>query len=213
MTFSKKIALIALTLGAIQAGAIAGQNGTLYSLVSTNGVGLGYAKSVNKDVAIRGQFNLLPKTSYSGNVGDFGTNSTVNVDAVWKSVQLVGDWYPSANGFRISGGVIYNKNKITVAGQGDVNGKTATVNAEIEMCCRGLAPYIGIGYSTRPKDAKGLGFIMDLGVMLQDPKSKLSATGAGITAADIAAQNAKVTDAIKKLKYFPVVGVGISYAF
>jgi hypothetical protein len=69
-----------------------------------------------------------------------------------------------------------------------------------------------VGYSTKPKDAKGFGFVFDLGLMFQNPKSTLTATG-GATQADIDAQNAKVQEAIDKLKIFPVFGIGLSYSF
>ena len=77
----------------------------------------------------------------------------------------------------------------------------------------GITPYLGLGYSTKPKDAKGFGFVFDLGVMLQKPTATLAATGVGVTQADIDAQLVKVQDAIDKLKVFPVFGIGVSYSF
>ena len=192
--------------------ATAGDTGTVYTQLGTNGLGLGYAASVSQDWAVRGQLNALPKQSFSGDVGDFGTGSKLTIDIDWNSVQLVGDWYPGDGGFRLSGGVVFNNNKITISGTGNVNNKPATVNAEVKMS-DGVAPYLGIGYSTRPKVAKGLGFNYDVGVMFQNPKSTLTATGAGVTQADIDAQNAKVQDAINKLKVMPVLAIGVSYSF
>jgi hypothetical protein len=184
----------------------------VYTQLGTNGLGIGYARSVAQDWAVRGQYNALPKTSFSENVGDFGAGSNLTADIAWSSVQLLGDWYPSDGGFRVSGGVVFNNNKITLAGTGTVgNAPNQTVNAEIKMS-DGIAPYVGIGYSTRPKDAKGFGFIFDLGAMFQNPKSTLTASG-GATQADIDAQNAKVQDAIDKFKVMPVLGLGVSYAF
>lgn len=202
----------AAVLAAAMCAAHAGDNGTIYTQIGTNGVGIGYAASVAPDWAVRGQINALPKTSFSGDVGDFGSTSQMTIDINWSSVQLVGDWYPGDGGFRLSGGLVLNNNKITIAGTGNVNNKPATVNAEIKMSDT-VAPYVGIGYSTRPKAAKGFGFNYDLGVMFQNPKSTLTATGAGVTQADIDAQNAKVQEAIDKLKVSPVLGIGVSYAF
>ncbi len=190
----------------------AGDTGTVYTQLGTNGIGIGYAASVSDDWAVRGQINALPKQSFSGDVGDFGSTSKLTIDINWSSVQLVGDWYPGDSGFRLSGGLVFNNNKINISGTGEVNGKTATVDAEIKMS-DSVAPYVGIGYSTRPKAAKGFGFNYDLGVMFQNPKSTLTATGAGVTPADIDAQNVKVQDAINKLKVMPVFGIGVSYAF
>lgn len=212
MKLTNKFAQIALVLAALPVAAVAGDMGTIYTQIGSNGLGLGYAKSVSQDWAVRGQYNALPKTSFSGDVGDFGAGNTLVVDIAWSSVQLLGDWYPSDGGFRVSGGVVFNSNKITLSGTGTVNNvPNQTVNAEIKMS-DALAPYVGIGYSTRPKDAKGFGFTYDLGVMFQNPKSTLTASG-GATQADIDAQNAKVQDAIDKLKIMPAFSIGVSYSF
>ena len=214
MKLINKFAQIALVVAALPVAAVAGDMGTIYTQIGSNGLGLGYAKSVSQDWAVRGQYNALPKTSFSGDVGDFGSGSSLTIDINWSSVQLLGDWYPSDGGFRVSGGVVFNSNKITLAGTGTVGTNTApsAVNAEIKMS-DSLAPYAGIGYSTRPKDAKGFGFTYDLGVMFQNPKATLAATGGGVTAAQIEEQRVKVQDAIDKLKIMPAFSIGVSYSF
>ena len=212
MKFFIKIAPIALVLAALPMTALAGESGTAYTTLSTNGLGLGYAASVNEDWAVRGQINALPKQTFTGDVGDFGSTSNLKLEIDWASAQLLGDWYPSTGGFRLTGGVVANNNKITVSGTSSVNNKPATINAEIKMS-NGIAPYLGLGYSAKPKEAKGFGFVLDLGVMAQTPKATLVATGTGVTKADTDAQLAKVQDAIDKFKVMPVFGIGISYAF
>jgi hypothetical protein len=211
MKFSKTIAQVTLVLAALPMAALAGETGTVYTQLGTNGLGIGYAASVSDDFAARGQFNVF-KQSFSGDVGDFGAGSTLTVDLGLSSVQLVGDWYPSDGGFRVSGGVVFNNNKITINGTGATVGSATnqTVNAEIKMS-DSLSPYVGVGYSTRPKDASGFGFNFDLGVMFQNPKVTITASSA--SAADIAAQEATVLDAVNKLKTMPVFGIGVSYSF
>lgn len=210
MKLSTKIAQIALVLGTLPVAAMAGDTGTVYTQIGTNGLGIGYAASVSEDWAVRGQYNTM-KQSFSGDVGDFGSGSTLDVKIDFNSLQLVGDWYPMGDGLRVSGGVVFNNNKITLSGTGQVNGVNGTVNGEVKMS-DGVAPYLGIGYSTKPKMAKGLGFNFDLGVMFQNPKATLTATG-GPSAADIAAEQAQMQDAVDKLKYMPVLALGISYSF
>ncbi|MEI6760831.1 MAG: hypothetical protein WCO22_10335 [Betaproteobacteria bacterium] len=211
MKFNPKIVLLALTVGVLPLAAQAGDSGAVYGQVGTNGLGLGYSTSVGEDWAARAQINAL-KTSFSGNVGDFGANAKLNVDVNLQSIQFLADWYPSASGFRLSGGVVVNNNKVTLTGTGKVAGKDATVNGELKMN-DGLSPYLGLGYATRPKDAKGLGFNVDLGVLFQNPKASLSANGAGVTQADINAQLKTMQDAADNLKLFPILGLGVSYAF
>jgi hypothetical protein len=108
--------------------------------------------------------------------------------------------------------LVVNNNKVTLTGTGKVAGKDATVNGELKMS-DSLSPYLGLGYATRPKDAKGLGFNVDLGVLFQSPKASLTATGVGITQTDIDTQLKTMQDAADKLKLFPVLGLGVSYAF
>ena len=211
MKLTTKIKQLALILSALPLAAMAGEMGTIYTQVGTNGVGLGYAKSVTDTIALRAQINAL-NMSFTGDVGDFGSASKLDVNLSMGSVQVVGDWYPTDGGLRLSGGLVFNNNKITVKGVGSVNGKSATVDAEVKMS-DGVAPYLGVGYSTRPKDAKGLGFNFDLGAMFQNPKATLAATGPGVTAADVETQRLKVQEAADKLKVMPVNAVGVSYSF
>lgn len=215
MRIAKSLSTIALALGVLPLTALAADNGTVYTQLGTNGLGLGYAASVAPNWAVRGQYNMLPKQKFTGDVGDFGATANLTVEVDWNSVQLVGDWYPMGDGFRMTGGVVFNNNKITVNGTGQVNGQSALVNAEVKMS-DGVAPYLGIGYGVKPKMDKGLGFNMDLGLMFQNPKSTLTATATGgstVTQSDIDAQNKKVQDAIDNLKIFPVLSFGISYSF
>jgi len=193
----------------------AGDLGTLYTQIGTDGIGLGYAASFKQNWALRGQVNYLPSTSYSGNVGDYGSNATANVTVQWNSVAALVDWYPYESGFRLTGGIVANNNQLTVnatnATIGGTGGTTvANANATIKLS-QDPAPYLGLGYMTRPKDASGLGFNLDLGVMFDNPTVSLTAPGA--TQAQINSQISNIQNAINQLQYFPVIGLGISYSF
>jgi hypothetical protein len=199
-------------LGAVPLAASAGDAGTLYTQIGTNGLGLGYGLSVSQDWALRGQYNAFKKT-YTGSVSDFGSTAAVTADIDLSTFQMLADWYPSESGFRFTGGVVLNNNKITLLATGATVGTATnqTASAEIKLS-DSPSPYLGFGYSSRPKYAKGFGFIFDAGIMFQDPKVTLAASG-GASAADIEAQRVKVQDAVKDLKNMPVLAVGISYAF
>lgn len=212
MRIAKHLSTLALALGTLPLAAMAGDSGTVYTQLGTNGLGLGYATSVSKDWAVRGQYNTLPKQKFSGDVGDFGPGSSLTVEIDWNSAMVVGDWYPAGDGFRVSAGGVFNNNKITVTGTGQVDGVNGTVNAEVKMANNGLSPYLGIGYGIKPKMDKGLGFNFDLGVMFQDPKATLTATG-GPSATNVANEQRQMQEAVDKLKYMPVLSFGISYSF
>jgi hypothetical protein len=213
MKSMKKLSQIALLLCALPLAASAGDKGVVYVQGSTNGLGIGYAKSVTNDIAVRGQYNAYD-TSFSGDVGSFGAGSVADVQLKMSTLMVLGDWYPSDSGWRVTGGAVLNNNKI------NVNVTNATVNAkgglsavaEVKMADP-ISPYLGIGYSTKPKDAKGLGFNFDLGIMFQNPSVNLVLTGAGVIQADADKQLANIKDATDKLKYMPVIGVGVSYAY
>ena len=211
MPLFKKCALVAAFLGAMPLAATAGDAGTLYVQLGSNGLGLGYGLSVSQDFAVRGQYNAYKKT-YTGSVSDFGSTAVVTADIDLSTFQMLADWYPGDSGFRLTGGAVINNNKITFTATGATVGTATnqTANAEIKLS-DSPSPYLGFGYSSRPKFAKGLGFVFDAGIMFQDPKVTLTASGA--SAADIAAQRAKVEDAVKDLKNMPVLAFGISYSF
>jgi hypothetical protein len=212
MAISKKLTLVACILGAaLHVSAFAGENGSVYATVGTGGVGVGYATSVAKDWAIRGEFTGLPSQSFSGSVGDFGTTANLVAKVDWNTVNLLGDWYPTESSFRVTGGVLFNNSKVTITGSGTVDTVNATnINTEVKVS-DGITPYLGIGYGTRPKDATGWGFNFDVGLAFNNPKFSMTATGP--TEAQINTQKAKVEDALKNLKTLPVFGIGISYSF
>ena len=213
MTLSQKLTRVACILGAIlPVATFAGDAGTVSTQIGTGGFGIGYGLSVANDWAVRGQLNALPSQSFSGDVGDFGSGSKLDIKLAWNSVNFLGDWYPSDGSFRVTAGVLLNSSKVTISGTGQVNNKPATINSEIKLS-DGASPYIGIGYGTRPKDASGFGFNFDLGVAFNNPSATLSAAGVGVVQADIDAQKKKMDDAIAVLKTLPVFGIGISYSF
>lgn len=192
---------------------MAGDAGVVYTQLSTNGIGIGYARSITNDIALRGQINNY-NGSFSGDVGDFGAG-LMDVQLKMSTYMAIGDWYPTEDSsLRLSAGLVLNDNKVVASTtNATINGKPGVAAvAEIRMS-KQPTPYIGIGYSTRPKDAKGLGFNVDLGVMLQQPVVTLRVSGGGVTQADADAQLAKVRDAANKLKVMPVVGVGLNYAY
>ncbi len=210
MTISPKKSWLALIVAALPLGAVAGEMGTVFTQVGTNGVGLGYAASVNEDWAVRGVLSGYNQT-FTGDIGDFGPNSNLNVKLDLSSAQIVADWYPMGDGFRVSGGAVFNNNKISISGVGKVDGVTTTVDAEVKMS-DGVSPYLGVGYSNKPKYAKGFGVTFDLGVMFQNPKATI-APQTTLSATNVANGTAELQNAMNKLKNMPVFAVGISYSF
>jgi len=154
------------------------------------------------------------------------TNTSVHYDAKLKLFTLgaLADFYPFAGKFRISAGAYYNGNKLTLTGvpaaaSYTFNGTTytsaqaGTVTGTMDF--NKFAPYAGIGWGDAVSSGSPIGFNIDLGVLYQGkPKTTLTATGAaaGLTT-DIAAEQTKLDNNVKKYKFYPVASIGVSYHF
>ncbi|MGE5162095.1 MAG: hypothetical protein ACM3O5_11360 [Betaproteobacteria bacterium] len=146
------------------------------------------------------------------------------------NINLLLDFSPLPGPFRITGGFIFNDNKIDVTGR--PTGGTYTLNGTAYPAAaigslsgtvksgNRAAPYLGVGYG----NVAGLGvnFYFDLGVMFQGtPSASLSATcGAAVPASvcsqvqrDVAAEQARLQDQISRFKYYPVANIGVTIGF
>jgi len=211
MRIKNAVAMGALAL--LSLTAYAGGGGTVYGQVSTLGYGVGYSKSVSESWALRGQYSAYGK-DFTANLSDTGSASGTNLDGKLKleTLGLLADWYPFSGGFRMTLGAMANNNKVDFSGVGNVNGVTANVNGTLKFSS-GYSPFVGIGYLSRPATAKGLGFVFELGVLFQDPTVDMTATGGGVTQSDINKQKAKIQEDANALRNYPVIAVGLSYAF
>jgi hypothetical protein len=137
------------------------------------------------------------------------------------------DLHPFQNGFRISGGARYNKNKVKLKatpGVGEtveIGGTTytgsqiGTLNGDIRV--KEFAPTLTIGYGSGL--TKGVTFGIDAGVMFEGkPRIRdLRATGPianNPTFQDaLAREEQDIRDDVEKYDIFPIVQLSIGYAF
>ncbi len=181
---------------------------------STLGLGLGVAFPVNQCLAVRAGFNQY---NYSLNTSTGGANSSVSYAGTLKlsSYDAMLDWFPFHGYTHLTAGVVYNQNKfdLTSSGPFTLNGvqyTTGAINASLTF--RPWAPYLGIGWSGKPS-RKGWSFKSDLGVLFQGaPSSTLTTNNAAATAA-LAAEQAQLNDKLRHYRYYPVVAIGLGYAF
>jgi hypothetical protein len=142
--------------------------------------------------------------------------SNVDYDGKLKLSNLSGmlDFHPLGPIFRITGGVILNDNKYDVRGE-RLGG---TLSGTVEPG-RSAAPYLGIGWGTVA--GTGVNFYADLGVMFMgSPKARLSANCGGLSAGacaslqgEVAAEQARLEDELKRFKYYPVLNIGLTVGF
>lgn len=139
------------------------------------------------------------------------------------------DWSPLGP-FRVTGGLIFNDNKISVTGT--PSGGTYTINDTVYSASdigsltgtiksgNQAAPYLGIGYGNVA--GAGVNFYFDLGVMFQgSPKASLTATcGPTLSAAqcsqlqsNVVAEQTNLQDSVTRFKYYPVASIGVTIGF
>ncbi len=223
-----KPALVAASLIAVllASGTCSAANLALTADLGTTGVGLHMSLPLQQSLNARVGFNTL-NYSFSSS-----TNS-VNYDYKLKlnTFDALVDYFPGDSGFRLTGGLTYNNNKITAIGKPSasgtfvLNGKTySTTDAgqiDGKIGFRKIAPYLGIGWGNALQKETGWGFSADAGVLYQGSAST-SLTNSGCTApsttcnqlnSDLDAENGRLRDKANDLRLYPVLRVGASYRF
>lgn len=187
---------------------------------STLGFGVGFAVPVTENISGR---LSLSKYNYTFQ----NTSDQIKYDSTLKleSVAAVADWHLFSGITHLTAGLIYNNNNFDMSGTPTggnytINGKTYTtsqvgsLNAAVTF--NKLAPYLGFGWSGHAGKT-GFSFKSDIGVMYQgSPKSTLTASNPNndpTLAADVAAAQAKLDADMDSYKLYPVISVGVAYAF
>jgi len=169
-------------------------------------------------------FNLVPtvdaRIGYSGLKWGYDVDTSqakYDGDLKLSNLNALLDWRPLVGSFfRISGGVIFNKNKYEATGT--PNGGVGSFNALVESG-KSTAPYLGIGFGSVA--GMGANFYADLGVMFMgEPKATLTANCSGISAAQCTtlqnqttAEQQRLQDELKRFKAYPVLNIGFTIGF
>lgn len=191
----------------------------------TLGVGVEAGLKMSDYLALRGGVNYLR----------FDFDTTIhkidyNFEPTFFNADLLLDFHPFANPFRITGGLYINNNEVDVDGvyrqdllpqdyrqygylidQAHVKG-TVSYNS--------LAPYLGIGWSSN-QHGPGWGFNVDLGVVFQgSPEvSDLYLDDPwGLGQRDevktwLVGERQEIVDELDKYEYYPVASLTIKYSF
>lgn len=223
MKYRRQRYLFAIALAAIASTASAEVG------LSVTGGTLGFGAHLS--IPVQASWNARLGASY-GTYSYNTSTSNLNYDmkARLQTIEALLDYYPGASGFRISGGLIYNGNKIDADGRPKlgstftVNGTTyntataGTVNGRIDF--RSMAPYLGVGWSSSSRE-RGWSFTGDVGAMFQgSPRTSLSSNGCTASpvlcaqlANDLAAENRALSDKVDNYKIYPVIRAGLQYRF
>ncbi len=148
------------------------------------------------------------------------------------NIHLLGDYFPFGGGLRMTGGFIFQNNRFSgsaksnASNQININGTNynASQIGTVETSgsfSNSVAPYLGIGFGTPINE--GFGFNVDLGVMFAgSPTVSLAANNVSPSIpisiqnqlrSDLAAQQQKTNADIRSFNLYPVLSIGVSYAF
>lgn len=150
-----------------------------------------------------------------------------DVDVKLASVPMLVDIHPFENEFRITGGVLYNRNMADLDATPDTDTKigdhtyTPEQIGELSGSIRfnNFGPYIGLGYGNVVLDAdKTWGFVFDIGIMWQGtPTINLysdgTMSGDPTFQSDLDQQKNDIQDKADYFRIYPVLSFGISYQF
>jgi hypothetical protein len=208
------------------------------SCAAANATDLGISATAGTTgLGLHASFPIQPKLNARigfGYLNYDNSGSTVDADYNFKmklrTFDVLADYFPLDNSFRMTGGLVYNGNKVDVdmkaksGAQYVVNGTTysaaqaGSINGNVDF--KKIAPYLGIGWGNAVAN-KGWGFTADLGVMFQgSPQANLTNSGCQLVPAtctrlanDIAVEKNKLRDKLDSYKTYPVIRVGASYRF
>ena len=216
----KKSLIAVIALGCMTSAAFAqSPDISLYTQVGTEGVGLGVGTHLTDKLGARAEINGF---SMSRSVGI--ESNTYQAKAELKSAAGYFDLFPfEKSSFRLTTGVVFNDSSLHGNATGsnvNINGTSYSVGAGESLNGRiklaSVAPYLGIGFGHEQQDKAGFSVFGDVGAYYANPKAELNATpglASAIGAANLAAEQAKLQSYADRLKFYPVVKVGVAYRF
>ncbi len=165
----------------------------------------------------------------------FNFDSTIdqvdyNMEPELKNASLLLDWHPFANGFRLTGGVYLNNNKINIDGtyrKETIPGQyqqyahfadAAHVRGTVDF--NTIAPYAGLGWRSN-HGKKGWGVAFDLGIMFQgEPnvsdlhtESNFDLESHPEVVRFLDEQKQAIEDDLDEFQYYPVASINLTYNF
>lgn len=182
----------------------------------TLGAGAGLDIGLSDNVGARVGFNRF-STDEDWTEGDLDYDADLELD----SVHALLDWHPFGGVFRVTGGLLANDNRLeggaNVETGDQVGNATAANDGRIgaEISFDDSAPYLGIGWSSRPAN-RGFSFSLDIGVMGQgSPDVELTEEGniIGVNQDDLDREARDVEDDLSEYDTYPVLQLGMLYRF
>ncbi len=190
--------------------------------ISTLGVGADIAYKFNESFKVRGVVNYF---QLSRKFSD--DEMTIRAKMRFFTAGILGDWHVLQNGFRVTGGLVYNGNRLnlnatpsrnfTINGRLYAPAQIGEANGYLNF--RPIAPYLGIGYDSSHEKKTGFSFKADLGLLFQgNVRGKINQIS-GLAANNAQAVNDAKDEVVREanknrwLKTYPVISFGLNYKF
>lgn len=220
--YKKKLFLSCVLGISLNTSALAESNSSINTKLSTLGLGVEYSYHFSDNWATSAGLYGMSFTRDA-----VRSDIKYNADLKLRHFSVLGHYYPWENGFRFSGGVVFNGTKLDgkATNSGTINlggtsyGTDSLGSVRAKADFRKIAPYLGLGWDSGNHSNAGLSFSADLGVMFTG-KPDVSLTpycGANDCPQQILdAANRELNDLEKDLdsfKVYPVISIGAIYRF
>ena len=207
---------------------IAGNSNAGDADVSAGSTGLGLHASIpfDTDINLRFGVNYMKLSTIMKD-----TDADTNVNITLNTLDALVDWFPLKSGFHVTGGLVYNGNKIDTVTQlngvtykgstfSPLSGKLGQVDGNFKVG-NIISPYIGIGWGSVRARTTGWGFTSDIGLLFHGkPQVTLKSTGCTadtatctLVAIKVADEEVRLNDEYSSKIVYPVARVGLSYKF
>ena len=187
--------------------------------LGTLGPGLDITAGLGSSISLRAGINHFDMAQ-SFDLDDADVNGRLR----WQTIPFLVDWFPASGGFRLSGGMIINNNRIKISAipsrSFELSGARymlESLDGHIRFASR--APYLGIGYGNPAGLEQRWHVAADFGVMFQGrPRVYARAVTAypplqEMVDRDLEEERAKFEEDISSFRFYPVMSLGISRRF
>lgn len=189
----------------------------------SRGAGFDLVYQINDNFNLRGSYSQYDiSESFEEDDIDYDGEFELNTTGVML------DYYPFSGAFRLSAGYFNNGTGLAASAQAgaagtvDINGVDYDITNEfldINMDWDSSTSYIGLGWGNSLGEGSNWTVTFDLGILLTgEPNAKLTASD-GLHAAnpdliaDIAAEEASLNEDLSDFNKYPVLQLGLTYAF
>jgi hypothetical protein len=216
----KLLIAVAASIAALSAPLVHARE--IYGQVGTEGVGIGYSEPLGTHDNVRAEFNAI-SFSHSFDAGQLHYDGTAHI----YHGGLYLDFFPAPNtiAFRLTAGALIGGDHVDATATSltstyRVNGQSySTLGQAIHAKATfpTVRPYIGIGFGHTPVATKGFSAFFDAGVAYGRPKVDQFDVPATLVAivgqAAVDQQRQELQEKADKLRFYPIVKVGVTYRF